>query len=308
MSPSVVEGCDFTIRSIPDGDSFRVDRRSLEAASDVFRDMFACCDSGYVMNMTNEDNQALDLPESASTLTMLLRLVDMVPESYQTSAPVDSSHIWAISTPDATTPDATIPDATIPDTTIPDATIPFPLIPSLISLADKYALSQSVVHNLHSHLAAYASIYPLRVYGYASQMGLNEVAGEASMHLLQPPLSTYSLKDIAVISSAEAYHKLALLHDHRVRCLRDVLLGESIFPHGYGKCTKHAKNTTALWEQRKKSIADRIGPATDLAAEMAQVQREAEHCHVCYKGCKAAVSMLAYKADKIPKRVDRMTF
>jgi len=259
----------------------------LGAASEIFHDMFACCDAGYVINMTDHNEQILDLAESSCVLRLLLHLINAAPEPYERvcPAPVNSYCIRP---------------------TFPDAAIPFPLIPTLIALAEKYALHQPVLHSLHSHLAAYASIYPLRVYGYSVQMGLDEVAGEASMYLLHPPLSTYTAEDVSVIPTAEAYHKLVLLHDHRTTRLRTLLMDEAIFPHGYGKCTKHHKSTATLWEQTKKTVAERILPDTDIAIEMAVVQQKVGSCPICYKAWEAAVSMLGYKAGKVCKRADQL--
>ncbi|PSR71272.1 hypothetical protein PHLCEN_2v12786 [Hermanssonia centrifuga] len=141
---------------------------------------------------------------------------------------------------------------------IPEATIPFPLLPSLYRLADKYAFSQDIMQALHSHLGAYVSMYPLRVYGYASELGLDKVAAKASTHLLHPPLTSYSTEEMKAIPTAEAYHKLALLHEFRTRKIRETLMNEEVFPHGYGECSRHAQRTKDLWKTRKHVVYNQI--------------------------------------------------
>lgn len=222
--------------------------------------MFACCDTGSAVGTAagrpDSDKQVLHLAETSSTLSMLLRLVNAAPEPFERvhRVPANTCYIQP---------------------TFPDAAIPFPLVPALIALAERYALRPPVLHSLHSHLAAYVSMYPLRVYGYATQLGLDELAGEASMYLLHPPLSTYTAQDISVIPTAEAYHRLVLLHNHRTTRLRVLLMEEAIFPHGYGECAKHHRNTAALWEETKEELADRI-----LAGEIRLVSINASTHHL----------------------------
>jgi len=290
-----VAEADFVVRSVPSGQVFGVKRTRLEQGSSVFHDMFACCDSGYVLDMLDEDAGTLDLDESAENLSMLFRLLHARPEPYPPPTSVPKSNrdfhdrVFHIQ--------QTLPGA---------QAIPFPLIPTLLTLADKYALSDAIVHVLHTHLAAYTSTHPLRVYGYAVSLGLDDVAARASMYLLDPPLSSYTAQDIAVIPSAQAYHRLVQLHDYRIKKLMAYVMGEEIFPHGYGKCPRHGAKTQDVWEERKKVVCGKIQAATDVAAEMADVQTEMAECEMCARAATAAISMLAYKCGKIPKRMDKI--
>jgi hypothetical protein len=204
-------------------------------------DMFQCCDSGYVRDDLDEDARILYLHESASSLSLLFQLLHRPPEPYlATEAPdseADYVHIRQ---------------------TIPVSVIPFPLLPTLFALADKYAVTPSIWDVCHSHLSAYASTYPLRVYGMAVGMGLNHIAARASKYLLHPPLATYTPEEIKVIPTAEAYHRLVLLHEYRTRKLRELLIEEQVFPLGYGECSRHTQRTKALWQTRKKQVVNQV--------------------------------------------------
>ncbi|OBZ79789.1 hypothetical protein A0H81_00528 [Grifola frondosa] len=290
-STSYGAGCDFIIRSI-DGTQFRVRRDCLEAGSQVFRDMFACCEPDFVTDMYGDD-QALDLTEPSVLLDLLFRFLHSPPESYVADE-TDEEDADSVAS------------FTRIRVVFPGSAIPLPVLSVLITLADKYALSQPLLQCLYSHLAAHASTSPLRVYGYAIGLGLDSIAAKASMYLLHPPLSEYSPEEVKVIPTADAYHRLLLLHDHRIKALREVLIGESIFPHGYGQCVKHSQTTTALWEQRKRVVAQQLQAATDAAAEMAEVQTKLDACQTCSKACTAALSMLDYKCGKVLKRVDQL--
>lgn len=256
---------DFTVRSIPDGDIFNVKKECLIKGSEVFRrspssrmnrhdllitacvrlvnplgDMFSCCDAGFQMiNVFDEETQTLDLQESAVALNALFSLLHSPPPLFVAPPPA-------------------LKDFTRILETVPEATIPCPLLPALFVLADKYALSRELVQILKSHLAACASTFPLSVYGCAVGRGLNEVAAEASAHLLHPPLTSYTPEEIKIIPTAEAYHQLVLLHDFRIKQLGKVLVNEEIFPHGYGECSRHAQRTKSIWQQRKTVVSSKI--------------------------------------------------
>ena len=103
--------------------------------------MFQCCDSGYVVGDLDEEAGTLDLHESPAALNMLFHLLHNTPEPYvpaPESLDVHEDYIHIRQT-------------------VPVSAIPFPLLPSLFSLADKYALIRSIVDICHSHLLAYAS-------------------------------------------------------------------------------------------------------------------------------------------------------
>ncbi|KAI0702476.1 hypothetical protein BC835DRAFT_1320873 [Cytidiella melzeri] len=281
---------DFSVRSVPDGDVFSVKRECLTSGSEVFRDMFSCCDAGfYMVNTLDEDNKTLELHESAVVLNTLFQLLHSPPAPFVASPAEESqdfTRVW--------------------EHKISEATIPWPLLPSMFVLADKYALSREVTGVLRSHLAAYASVFPLQVYGTACTLGFSDIAAEASAHLLHPPLSKYGPEEIKVIPTAEAYHQLVLLHDFRVKRLSDILGNEEVFPHGYGECSRHSQRTKIAWEGRKQAISSQIKAATDVAALMEPLVDEMADCQTCRRACKAAVAMLAYKCARIPRRIDRV--
>jgi len=243
--------------------------------------MFDCCDERYA------PDEVLDLDEPADRLSILLSLL------HQDIAPPEH-----------------VPNPEPYGTTIrteeyqPGSVIPFPLLPIMLQLVDKYALSEKVQKSLLAHLSSHVAGHPLKVYGYATEHGLRDVAVDASLHLLHPPLSFYSPNDLKVIPVPEAWHELVLLHEVRIRGLRRLLLAEEIFPHGYGECSSHRERTKALWRQRKNEIILKIEAATDVAAEMGSLKQDFSSCKTCSKGCEAAVDMLSYKCRKLPKSTE----
>ncbi|KAF7982086.1 hypothetical protein HWV62_30399 [Athelia sp. TMB] len=232
-------------------------------------DMFDCCEEDSPL-----DDEVLDLDEPADRLSILLSLL------HQDIAPPDH-----------------IPNLEPYGTTIrteeyqPGSVIPFPLLPTMLQLVDKYALSEKVQKSLLAHLSSHVAGYPLKVYGYATEHGLRDLAVEASIHLLHPPLSFYSPHDLKVIPVPEAWHELVLLHEVRIRGLRRLLLAEEIFPHSYGECSSHKEKTKSLWKQRKAEIILKV--EADVAAEMGSLQQELSSCKTCCTACIAAVDMLA---------------
>ncbi|KAG1716341.1 hypothetical protein ID866_825 [Astraeus odoratus] len=173
-----------------------------------------------------------------------------------------------------------------------DSLIPFPLLPGMIRLADKYGLAEPLVRSLHTHLIANAFLHPLKVYGFATANGFDDVAVEASAYLLHPPLASYNNDEISVIPTVTAYHSLVRLHAHRIDSLRRILLSEDIFPFGYGACTTHHSETVRLWNERRTQLALRIEAASDLAAEMRTLLEQFSSCTTCSKACIAATEML----------------
>lgn len=248
---------DFFVRSTREDPpvTFGVLRKAL-SGSDVFRayhaagisfaplklmflvfegDMFDCCEGGSTLD------EVLDLEESADTLSILLSLLHTKidppehipnPKPYGTAIRAEQYESGSV--------------------------IPFPLLPTMLRLVDKYALSETVQRSLLAHLSCHTAAYPLEVYGYATAHGLRDLAADASMHLLHPPLSSYSPNDLKVIPVPEAWHELVLLHEVRIRGLRRLLLAEEIFPCGYGQCSSHKDKTLSLWKQRKNEIILRV--------------------------------------------------
>jgi hypothetical protein len=205
--------------------------------------MFACCDLGYVTNLSNDcdPDQILDLDEPGDVLDILLQILHFPPlppiaHPYDTQ---EGKHETEIRT----------------RRHHPASIIPLPLLPQLFHLADKYILSEAITQSLRSHLEAHSATHPLQVYGFATRRAWDTIAAEASKFLLHPPLSAYTTQEVTVIPTVEAYHRLVLLHAFRVKRLREVLLTEEIFPHGYGACPTHRQQTSALWEQKRNSLA-----------------------------------------------------
>jgi hypothetical protein len=202
---------DFVIRSIPDGTTFPASRQKLTEASELFRDMFSCCDS----DPSSKQSQVLELNESSETITLLLRLID------------DSSSHYAFK-PSPSDSDLTLP--TIPSSVL----IPLPLLRPLFALAEKYQLTPTIISSLQFHLSSHAPTDPLEVYSMATLHSIPSIAAQASGYLHSPPLHTYSKERIRMIPTAEAYHQLVVLHEHRISQLREHLKGEEMFPFGYG--------------------------------------------------------------------------
>jgi hypothetical protein len=151
---------------------------------------------------------------------------------------------------------------------------------------------------------ANASTNPLLVYAYATAHNLPKIAAEASAHLLHPPLSSYTKEDIQIIPTVTAYHELLRLHEYRKYKLRDILLNEDIFPHGYGTCPAHKQWATQLWEQKRVYLATQIEAATDIAGEMHDLADQLSSCPLCHKALTAAVDMLKYKCRRVARTVD----
>jgi len=282
---------DFFVRSMRDNPpiQFGVLRRAL-SQSEIFRDMFDCCDSGFIMSMADNMDRVLDLDEPAEVLNILLSLLHTPPpppECKQNAQAANASTITSVAFD-------------------PASVIPFPLLSRMLQLADKYAFSENLQGSLLAHMSSYVSTHPLQVYAFASEHDLQHIAVEASKHLLHPRLATYSPKDIKIIARPEAWQKLVLLHDVRIRGLREILLGEEIFPHGYGMCSSHKDSTIARWKQRKIDIILKVEAATDVAAEMGVLEDVFSSCRTCYNACSAAVKMLAYKCQRLPASIKKL--
>lgn len=279
---------DFTVRALPEGEEFRVRQECLVQGSEVFRDMFQCCEAGHE---AVGSEHVLELHESAPSLRLLFQLLHSVPEPYvpgKATKAVDPGDYVHIKQSE------------------PVHAIPFPLLPLLFVLADKYAFTPEIMRVCFSHLAAYASTEPLRVYGMAVGIGQDAIAAKASKYLLHPPLTSYTTDEIKSIPTAQAYHKLVLLHEHRIKRLREILIDEEIFPQRYGECGKHTQRTKKLWEARKSMVTTRIAAATDVAAEMMVGVDQLSGCETCCKAWAAATAMLGYKCSKVPRRIDKL--
>lgn len=279
---------DIIISSIPDNQVFPASRRAIEN-SQVFRDMFSCCDS-----RTTCVNEIIRLDERASNLTVLLNVLHNPPGlpvqvhshaiHYRDNNSAQSNHLFQ-------------------PQYIPGTVIPLPVIPLLLTLADKYCI-ESITETLSIHLSAHAPTDSLRVYGYAVAFNLGTVASMASQYL--DPMASYGASQVAVIPTVAAYHRVLVLQNIRVQALRRILSGEEIFPHGYGLCTSHQRQTTSLWEARRTYLLGRIQSNTDVAGEMDIVRPLFTDCKTCHKACSAAVDMLGYKCRRVIRRVDQL--
>lgn len=270
----------FHVRSLRDGTEFQVTRHAIKTC-EVFRNMFACCD--HDNDKSGPQEAVLDLDETEHVLSTLFCLIQQPPDPPPT---VNS---------DGTRPRFIFDAGSI---------IPFPVLPSMLQLADKYGLPESIICSLHLHVQANASTSPLLVYAYATTHGLPKIAAEASAHLLHPPLSSYTKEGIQIIPTVTAYHELLRLHEYRKYKLRDILLNEDIFPHGYGACSVHKQWAIQLWEQKRVHLATQIEAATDIAGEMRDLVGQLSSCPLCHKALTAAVDMLQYKCRKVARTVD----
>ncbi|PPQ90411.1 hypothetical protein CVT25_014929 [Psilocybe cyanescens] len=265
---------DFQVKSAVDGTTYPVSRSAL-MNSDVFKDMFACCDAG---TSGSEDEDALELQETSGELAALLCLLHDPPAPPEQ---IPSDDLFQKIRYD------------------PATVIPLPLLVSLLfRLVDKYAIAEGVATNLRVHLRANAPAYPLEVYGFAALHEMDWEASEASQYVL--PIASYRFEEIKVIPNVVSYHKLVRLQDFRVKALRDLLLGEEIFPHGYGACTTHYDSTTTSWDRQRKALMGRIDNATDVAGEMSALTETFTACKICCKACTAAVEMLAVSSIAFP--------
>ncbi|KAF8140033.1 hypothetical protein EV363DRAFT_1392956 [Boletus edulis] len=268
---------DLRVRSIPDQEEFNVHKSAL-CTSEVFRDMFACCDHEYSFVNPHDGiqdvNEVLELDESASTLRLLLRLLHFPPPPPPLSLSARETRRMGK--------------------------------PDMVRLADKYGLSEPLRRAIYAHLFANAAIHPLEVYAYATRNHLDDVAAEASAYLLHPPLSTYSEDQIALIPSVSAYHDLVRLHSHRTTQLKSILLREDIFPFGYGACVAHQESTTRAWNDSRMLLATQLEAATDLVAEMNVLLTQFDSCNTCYKACLGGHrdAWGNYKCNRIPRTID----
>ena len=230
----------ISIRCLPEEIVYRIQINRLRDGSKVFgkdvfisdesnlkidtrlANMLSCCETSDV----GKTEEVIDILESSSDLSLLIELLNDPPKSINRRS--------AEPQPDS---------------------IPFPLMPRIFRLADKYNLSSEIMSALATHLEAHADAHPLRVYGLACQYALPSVADLASKHLLSPPLESYSTDEVAVIPTAEDYHKLLRLQMLRKQRLRQLLEEEDIFPYRYGECWTHVDYTRGRWNEARVSIA-----------------------------------------------------
>jgi len=51
-------------------------------------------------------------------------------------------------------------------------------------------------------------------------------------------------------------------------------------------------------------FATQLEAATDIVAEMSVLLKQFDACKTCYKACSAAIEMLGYKCNRIPRTID----
>ncbi|KAG6832234.1 hypothetical protein H0H92_004199 [Tricholoma furcatifolium] len=225
---------DFVVRSVPDNVTFKVNRKAL-SNSEVFQNMFSFGEE------LNQADGSVDLHETSTVLIALLRLLH-----YPVAPPVV---IASDQNAEQRVVDHKLPKKIYDPSTV----IPFPILFSLLyDLVDKYAISDTVTQRLNDHLIAHAPTFPLPVYGFATLHKLDKVASQASQYLL--PLASYTEEEVAVVPIA-AYHKVVRLQALRLKALRDIVLGEDIFPHGYGACSSHEQEAAAAWKTKRLALA-----------------------------------------------------
>ncbi|KAF5336845.1 hypothetical protein D9611_003181 [Ephemerocybe angulata] len=280
---------DFSVRSAPDNITFGVSRHAMQR-SEVFRDMFSLCEQEPGNSPEAPDAEGpnvVDLHEPADVLAILLRILHeppKPPEEIVSDPPELDSYVKKYN------------EATV---------IPLPLLELvLLHLVDKYLLDESITRVLEQHLLAHAASNGLRVYSFAVANGMSKVANKASHYVL--PMAQYTLQDVRCIPTVKAYHDIVRLQDFRVQALRDLLLKEDIFPHGYGACQPHAESTPTTWDTRRKALLARIETGSDIAWEMSSLVETFRDCKTCQKACIAAVDMLAYKCRRIPKTLEKL--
>ncbi|KXN83569.1 hypothetical protein AN958_01134 [Leucoagaricus sp. SymC.cos] len=327
---------DFAVRSIPDGVVFRVRRSALEN-SEVFRDMFICCEPGTDPLL----DEALDLHETAQVLSALLHLLHYPPEP-----PIPTGPAICVSDNAPTSNTNFNRECLLPRIPLYDSrtVIPLPVLqPILFDLVDKYGLSVNIFQVLCSHLLAHAPSHPLRVYGFAAsfeqiyhrrrsratpssaneekqdlfgiQFGVSaekemetqmrKIASKAIQFL--EPIGSYSMTEVEdSIPSVKALHRVVQLQHIRVKTLREILNESEIFPKGYGACPSHCEKTTECWDRQRKAVAGKIDSGTDVAGEMELFVDTLKECRVCHKAGVAAVEMLAYMCYRLPRQAQHL--
>ncbi|KAJ6604311.1 hypothetical protein DFH09DRAFT_305292 [Mycena vulgaris] len=282
------EDADFLVRSWLDGATFAVNRAKLESGSHVFRDMFSCCDAP-----TGDANtQVLDLHETESSLSALLRLLHSPPAPPVQYLPE---------------PIAAKVNTHLPIRYDLATAIPLPVLRLLFCLADKYVLEPAVLESLGAHLSAHAPEDALTVYGMSLSLGdMPYVVSESSQYIL--PLAWYSADEIKAIPTVADYHNVHRLQTFRVKALQEILLRKDseLFPHGYGMCATHKTSAASAWDRTRLILARKIETNTDVAGEMESLVYLFQSCSTCCKAFTAAVQMLAYKCRRVPRRLDQL--
>jgi hypothetical protein len=105
--------------------------------------------------MADDMDQVLDLDEPAEVLNMLLSLLHTPPGLPERKPDVENHSKTALIAFE------------------PGSVVPLPLLPRMLHLADKYALSETLQRSLLAHMSAHTSIYPLQIYAFATGVACN---------------------------------------------------------------------------------------------------------------------------------------
>ncbi|TFK76846.1 hypothetical protein BDN72DRAFT_807019 [Pluteus cervinus] len=280
------EDGDFTVRSSLDGTAFQARRSALET-SQFFHDLFFCCKEPPAQE------NVIELHEPSTSVVVLLRLLHDPPQP-PVEVPKDKSAV-ASNTRTLQKMPKVYQEGTV---------IPFPLLQLMLQLVDKYALPQPTMECLGQHLRVYAPSNPLQVYAVATSYGFDKAASKASEYLM--PIASYGVDEIKILPTVEAYHKIARLQDFRVKAMKDLVLTEEIFPHGYGVCTSHREMAETIWDRTRKAVAARIQIGIDIAGEFESVPDLLKNCKHCHKASIAAVEMLTYKCHRVPRGLSQV--
>ncbi|KAG8932801.1 hypothetical protein FRC01_012285 [Tulasnella sp. 417] len=306
---------DFTIRTVPDGTTYQVNKSKMEAGSSVFRDMFGTCDdlppASEKGSGPGPDSQSpsMEIHEGTEIFGLFLGLLHSDPA--ELSKGTEANKIEGLAAPSDdwdTRTQGTVDVDEVANHSLPSL-IPLPILRPLLDLADKYDISTSYLEVLHDHLKRNAPESPLEVYSLATQLELPSIASAASAFLLSRPMATYTTEEVErYFPTIRSYHLLVRLQAYRKMKLRDVLSKESLFPHGYGRCPKHGDVASKLWQEHRDETCTRITPSLDVVGEMAELLKAPtfHKCDTCSKGLSAAVDMLQYKVNKVPWSLDRV--
>lgn len=302
---------------MPDGTTYQVNKSKMEAGSSVFRDMFGTCDD---LPPTSEksggaglDSQSssMEIHEGTEIFGLFLGLLHSDPTEMSKSTEANKSEGGAAPSDDwdtRTQGTMDVESTEVANHSLPSL-IPLPILRPLLDLADKYDISPSYLEALHDHLKRNAPESPLEVYSLATQLELPSVASAASSFLLSRPMATYTTEEVErYFPTIRSYHLLVRLQAYRKMKLRDVLSKEVLFPHDYGKCSRHGDEASKLWQEHRDEVCTRITPSLNVVGEMAELRKAPRFhkCDTCIKGLSAAIDMLQYKVNKVPWSLARV--
>ncbi|KAG8772826.1 hypothetical protein FRC12_002874 [Ceratobasidium sp. 428] len=293
-----VDPYDILVKSTQDlaKDPIPAHSQRLALGSQVFQSMVEVGSLTPAQQLDALDSANLPIVEVDERYELLALLVNLLESPPELPPPTANNQ----------TPSSAIPLDNDP----PGSVLPWPLMVTLLDLADKYDLSESILSGLHAHIRSHATSHPLQVYALASRLELREIASLASSFLLYPPMHEHPLSDIKALPSAISYHLLLVLQIHRLEKLRNIVATEPIFPHEYGACAKHGTSPAKLaWETRRTLVLTNLHAGSSVADMMQhddEVRKELKNCIDCCLGWERAVEMIRYKAGKVPREISQL--